>query len=109
MPCLFVLLSAFAPRIALIVLWLFTPYVNAVFDTWPVPWLWPILGIIFLPFTTLMYVLVAAPLGQTNIWGWLCVVMGVLIDLRSYNDAYENRAKAQEMAGMSPTPSAPAS
>ena len=95
MPCLFALVGAFAPRIALLLLWLFTPMVNAAFNN---SWIWPLLGIIFLPFTTLMYVLVAAPLGQTNIWGWLIVLLGLLIDLRGYNDAYSNRSRVPGMA-----------
>lgn len=54
---------------------------NASFNSWVIPWLWQILGIIFLPFTTLMYVLVVGPLGPTNFWGWLVVGLGFLIDL----------------------------
>ena len=91
MVCLFALLGAFAPRLAVFFLWIFTPLVNASFHGWALPWLWPILGIIFLPFTTLMFVLVVGPLGPTNFWGWLMVFLGVLIDLRAYSDTYENR------------------
>ena len=103
MPCLFALVGAFAPRIALILLWLFTPLVNSAFNGWFLPWLWPILGTIFLPFTTLFFVLVVGPLGQANFWGWLCVFLGLLIDLRSFGDAYENRARVGGMVGMSPS------
>jgi hypothetical protein len=54
-------------------------------------WLWPLLGVIFLPFTTLMYVLVIGPLGSTNFWGWLTILLGLLIDLRAYADSYAYR------------------
>jgi hypothetical protein len=80
-------MGAVAPRMTIFFLWIFTPLVNAVFDFW----LWPFLGTIFLPFTTLMYVLVAAPLGSANFWGWLTVILGLLIDLRAYADAYNYR------------------
>jgi hypothetical protein len=33
------------------------PRINAAFDGW----IWPLLGIIFLPYTTIMYVLVWSP------------------------------------------------
>jgi hypothetical protein len=89
MLCLFALMAAFAPRLMLIFLWLFTPLVNSAFDFW----LWPLLGIVFLPFTTLMYVLAVGPLGPANFWGWLMVFLGLLVDLRSYSDAYANRAR----------------
>ena len=99
MPCLFVLIVAFAPRIALFLLWIFTPLVNASFRGWIMPWLWPILGVVFLPFTTLMFVLVVGPLGPTNFWGWLVVFLGFLIDLRAYTDAAANRQQIPGMAG----------
>jgi len=56
-----------------------------------VQWLGDILGVIFLPFTTLMFVLVVGPLGETNFWGWLVVFLGLLLDLRAYADAAANR------------------
>ena len=46
MVCLFVLLVAFAPRVALFFLWLFTDLVSRAFGG---AWLWPLLGLIFLP------------------------------------------------------------
>lgn len=61
------------------------------------PWLWPILGVIFLSFTTLMYLLVVGPLGETNIWGWVVVFLALLIDLRAYADAAANR---QQIPGL---------
>lgn len=99
MPCLLALIGAFAPRIALLLLWLFTPVVNVVFDRWISPqWLWPILGIIFLPFTTLMYVLVAAG-GPPSFWGWLIILLGLLIDLGAYGQSYEQRSRVPGMSG----------
>ena len=86
MPCLFALIGAFAPRIALVLLWLFTPLVNLVFSSW----IWPLLGVIFLPFTTLLYVLLAVS-GPMSFWGWLIVGMGLILDLGSYGQSYEQR------------------
>jgi hypothetical protein len=86
--CLFALLAVLSPRLALLILWIFTPLVQRVFDD---NWLWPLLGLVFLPFTTLMYVLVVAPLGPTNFWGWLLVLFGLFIDVRGYFDTYANR------------------
>lgn len=48
MPCLFALFAAFAPRLALFFLWILTPLVSRGFGSFIVP----LLGIIFLPFTT---------------------------------------------------------
>jgi hypothetical protein len=54
MGCLFALLAGFFPRLALFIVWVARPaLVGAAFGTWIVP----LLGIIFLPFATLMYVI----------------------------------------------------
>jgi hypothetical protein len=87
MPCLFALIGAIAPRIAVLILWLFTPVVERVFDGW----ILPLLGVIFLPFTTLMYLLVAYDVGAINFWGWLTILLGLLLDLQGYFAAYSNR------------------
>lgn len=90
MVCLFALLAAFAPRLALLFLWLFTNLVTRAFDTFIVP----LLGIIFLPFTTLMYVLVWTPGYGVIGFGWFWVIIGLFIDIASYGGgAYSNRRR----------------
>jgi hypothetical protein len=78
-------------RLALLALWLATPWVNRAFSG---GWILPLLGIIFLPFTTLIYVLVwTAPFGVTG-WGWLWVILGLFIDIGAYGgSAYGNRSR----------------
>lgn len=87
MPCLFAIIGVFAPRLAFILLWIFTPLVSRAFNSVVLP----ILGLIFLPFTTLFYVLVFHSLGQNNIWGWLLILVGFLLDLRNYSDISTSR------------------
>ena len=57
MGCLFALTAGFFPRIALVLLWIFTDDVDRAFDS---SWI-PLLGLIFLPLTTIMYALTWAP------------------------------------------------
>jgi hypothetical protein len=89
MGCLIVLLGAFAPRIALLLVWIFSSRVSIAFHH---VFIWPFLGLIFLPFTTLIYVFAYQPgVGVTG-WGWLFVVLGVILDLASYGGSgYTNR------------------
>ena len=89
--CLFAVLAAAAPREAFILLWIFTDLVQKAFNGWFVP----LVGLIFLPFTTLLYTLVL----PTNFWGWLVVLMGLVVDARQYMDAYENRSRVPAMSG----------
>ena len=93
MGCLFLLIALLSPRLGIIVLWLFTDYVNRAFSLW----LWPLLGLIVLPWTTLFYILVAAPTGEITFWGWLMVALGFLTDLSGHAQSYANREQAKAM------------
>ena len=54
MCCFFTTLLLLGPRFAILIWWFIRPlYYNLVFNTW----VWPILGVIFLPWTTLMYLI----------------------------------------------------
>ena len=65
-------------------------------------WLWPILGIIFLPFTTLMYIILMQGVGGLTGWDWLWIVMAVMIDVMHYSStAYSNR---NQIPGYKPAP-----
>ena len=88
MPCLFALIALISPRLALFLVWLFTPLVNRAFDSLLIPFL----GFIFLPMTTLMYVLVYSTGFGVSGFGYLLVLVGFLIDLGSYGGGgYQNR------------------
>ena len=80
MCCFFTLLVILGPRIAGIFWWLFQP---ARWDLAFSSWIWPVLGLIFLPWTTLMYVIVA-PGGIVGIWEWLFIILAVVFDIGSY-------------------------
>ena len=78
MGCLLALFAGMFPRLALIMFWIARPErVDDIFTTV----LWPVLGIIFMPFTTLIYVLLYVPrIGVTGSdWWW--VGLAVFLDL----------------------------
>jgi hypothetical protein len=78
--CLFILLLLFGPRLVIVLWWLFEPVRwSAAFGGF---FLVPFLGFLFLPWTTLMYVIVA----PGGIWGldWLWLALAVAADLSSY-------------------------
>ena len=104
MPCLFALMAGMFPRLGTIILWLARPaMVNTAFGG---SWLWPILGIIFLPFTTLMYIILMQGVGGLTGWDWLWIVFAVMIDVMHYSStAYSNR---NQIPGYKPATAAPA-
>lgn len=90
MPCLFALFAGFFPRLGTLFIWLARPaWFQAAFNG---SWFWPLLGVIFLPFTTLMYVILFSPgIGLTG-WDWFWLVLAVVLDITHYtNTAYSNR------------------
>lgn len=77
MGCLFAILAGLFPRFALFIVWILRPnLVDAAFDTW----IWPLLGIIFLPFATLIYVILYTAGGLSG-WEWFWVGIAALFDL----------------------------
>ena len=89
MGCLLALVAIFSPRLAVILLWIFTPWVDRAFG----PIIWPILGVIFLPLTTLLYVLLWNTGGRgVHGWEWIFVVLALFGDLASHGGtAYSRR------------------
>ena len=87
MCCLLAALFAFGPRAAILVWYVIEPVRwNQAFDTF----LWPLLGFIVAPWTTLMYVLVF-PAG-INGFDWIWLGLGVVFDVFSWSgNAYTNR------------------
>ena len=77
MGCLFALLAGFAPRVALVLVWIFTSLVDRAFDGF----LLPLLGLIFLPYATLFYVLAWSAVGGVSGWGWFFVTLGLIFDI----------------------------
>jgi hypothetical protein len=92
--CLLAFGASVAPRLFLILAWIFS-------DRWPRVWgsdfILPLLGIIFLPYTTIMYMLVWTPTG-INGWDWLWIILGLFLDLWKWSQVWANRQKGMEVA-----------
>jgi hypothetical protein len=86
MCCAFLSLLLLGPRFFGALWWLVQPARwQAAFTSWGSSglwWLWPVLGIVFIPWTTIMYVVVA-PGGVTG-WDWLWIGLMVVADIASY-------------------------
>lgn len=77
--CLFATILAGAPRLTFLLWWLFQPFrINQTFQTW----IWPVIGVLFAPWTTLMYVIVF-PGGIVG-FDWVWLGFAVLLDLATY-------------------------
>ncbi len=91
MCCLYTVLIFLGPRVGGIAWWLVQPLRwSAAFGSI----IWPILGIIFLPWTTLIYVAVYNPIAGISLLGWIFLALGVVADIAMHGGGtYYNRER----------------
>ena len=96
MCCVFTILLLLGPRFAGAIWWLLNPTLwQRAFQTW----IWPLLGLIFLPWTTLMYMIFFQG-GITGLWEWLFIGLAVVADIGSYTGGgYGNRKRIPGYSG----------
>jgi hypothetical protein len=87
---------ALLARVALLAAWIATPLVGSAFGGGIGGWLLPLLGLLFLPVTTLTYVVVSALGDGVTGWAWLWVVLAFLFDVTLHSSparAYRYRIR----------------
>ena len=77
MGCLLAIFAGFFPRVAFVCLWIFTTYVDRAYDGF----ILPLLGLIFLPLTALVYALLWSPAVGVEGAEWIWVGLAVVLDL----------------------------
>ena len=98
MCCILSALALLGPRFAIIVWWIADPERwDRSFDTW----LWPVLGFVFLPFTTLMYVVVRP--GGVSGFDLVWIGLAVVADVAMYSGSgYGNRDRVPGYGSQAP-------
>ncbi|MFP4144725.1 MAG: hypothetical protein ACOCTI_04230 [Phycisphaeraceae bacterium] len=91
MPCLAALIAVFFPRIFIVLLWVLNPaWLDRAYQTL----LWPLLGFIFLPFTTLAYAFAMNQAGGVRGVYLFVFALAVLMDLGSLSGSgYSSRRR----------------
>jgi|MudIll2142460700_1097286.scaffolds.fasta_scaffold1934257_2 hypothetical protein len=93
MCCLISIAGMLGPRLAILVWYLVNPLRwRATFDTW----VWPLLGSLFLPWTTLAYVVVMRNGNIDGLLEWLLILVGVLFDLSSHGGGVRSRKRRRQ-------------
>jgi len=91
MHCLVGLIGFFFPRLAIILIWLFSDYLGRAFSSG----LWPLLGFFFAPFTTLAYAWAKNAHGSVDGMHLVVVIVAVLLDLGVIGGGARARRKAR--------------
>lgn len=77
MPCLIALLALFTPRLALVIVWLFSNFLGCAYEGW----LWPLLGFFVMPLTTWAYAAAINWNGQVSGGYFAMALVAALLDL----------------------------
>ena len=98
MCCILSALALLGPRFAIIIWWIADP------ERWERSfdgWLWPVLGFVFLPFTTLMYVVVRP--GGVSGFDLVWIGLAVVADVAMYSGSgYGNRDRMPGYGSQAP-------
>jgi hypothetical protein len=95
MCCFLTSLVFFGPRLAFLVYWLIPAgrvKVALAFNGWLVP----LLGLIFLPWTTLLYVIVFPVAG---VFDWLFLALALVADIAAYTGGFRSRRQVPGYPG----------
>ena len=96
MPCLIGFLALTAPRIAIVIVVFFSDYIGRAYETT----LWPFVGFLFMPLTTLAYAFAINNRGSVEGLHLVIVVVAVLIDLGLVGgSASKRRFRREKPAG----------
>jgi hypothetical protein len=88
MCCFVMVLGLLGPRFAFLYAWIFTDRVSLAFSG---GFVIPLLGLLFLPWTALVYVLAWAPLTGVSALGWAFVALGFVADIATYSSRSAQR------------------
>jgi len=78
------------PRVAMVLIFLLTQWYEAVFTNG----LWPVLGFVFLPYTTLAYMLVVLNTGGPITLGWLVLILvAIVADIAHWGGGYRTHRR----------------
>jgi len=85
--CILVVLALVGPRLALVLLWLFSNYLTRAYDSFVIPFI----GFFILPWTTIAYAIAQNAFGGLNALGLIIVILGFLGDIGVIGGGARNR------------------
>lgn len=84
--CCLALVAVISPRLAIVLLWLFTDRVSVAFSSF---WI-ALLGFLLLPWTTLAWLVVFTPVFGVQGFGWFIVIIAFIADLATWAGSFRS-------------------
>jgi len=91
MHCLIGCFALLAPRVTLVLIWFFSDLLQNAYETL----LWPLLGFLFMPLTTLAYAWSVRATGTVEGWYFALMTVAVLFDLGLIGKGARGRKKEE--------------
>jgi hypothetical protein len=83
MPCFVVVIALLLPRVTMFFIWLLTDWFSRAYESV----IWPLLGFLFMPYTTLAYLASMLNNNHQVSGGWLVLmIFAVVIDLSHHGE-----------------------
>jgi hypothetical protein len=92
--CIVALFALLSPRFAIFLTWLLTDRTGIAFNSF---WI-GLLGFFLLPWTTLAWAWMYAPVRGVTGFGWFLVILGFIADLSTYAGSAKSRQQQQRRA-----------
>ena len=90
MGCLLGCAALISPRMVLVVVWLFTDYLDGVWNSM----LWPIVGLVFMPLTTIAYAFaIHQGNGSVSGIGLVAIIVAAVFDVSSWGGGWHSTRK----------------
>ena len=90
MGCVVVIFALLVPRFLMFFIWLLTDWFTQAYATW----VWPVLGFIFMPYTTLAYMGAMVSNNRQLSGGWLAVfIVAIIVDAGHWGGASKVRRR----------------
>ena len=91
MGCILPIVSIFMPRVVMVFIWLLTHWFSEAFKTA----FWPLLGFLFMPYTTLAYMgAVRSGHGHISLLWLIVLIIAVLWDLGGQGGSFRRRRRS---------------
>jgi hypothetical protein len=92
MGCIIALIALITPRLVMVLIWLFSDWFTRAYESA----LWPFIGFLFMPYTTLAYMTAMLNNHHQVSGGWLVLLIAaVVIDIGNWGGSHHSARRKQ--------------